>query len=310
MGLPKGTVYGILRTLRSVDFVEHDPKVGEVPGGARPPAYGEHLSGRQRAAGTGADLVRDWLAAHTNESVRLGIVHEGHVLLVHHVFRPDNSPQALEVGALLPVHATAMGKVLLAHHRYLAAALSTQKTLARFTRCTITDPQRLIAELEKVREYGWASAVGEFFDREATCAAPIFDRRGIAVGAIAISGPIKRICQVPSRAPSSSPWYGRVHEQSLMTSERCRGNAEGGFVFKMVVLRDRIELSTPGWLVAFGRLRCLRSRSERASDRTRWRSALSDLTRHGNRWSSRSVWSAPPDRQDSPSPEADSPGRR
>lgn len=82
----------------------------------------------------------DWLAAHGNESVRLGILHEGQVLLVHHVFRPDNSPRALEVGALLPVHATAMSKVLLAHHAYLQAAVSTQKTLARFTRYTITDP--------------------------------------------------------------------------------------------------------------------------------------------------------------------------
>ena len=194
LGLPKGTVYGILRTLRSVGFVEHDPESGGYQVGPALLHMGSsYLDGNELRAR--ALTWSDWLAAHTNESVRLGIVHEGHVLLVHHVFRPDNSPQALEVGALLPVHATAMGKVLLAHHRYLAAALSTHKTLARFTRCTITDPQRLIAELEKVREYGWASAVGEFFDREASCAAPIFDRRGIAVGAIAISGPIERICE-------------------------------------------------------------------------------------------------------------------
>jgi DNA-binding IclR family transcriptional regulator len=137
----------------------------------------------------------DWLAARSNESVRLGILHEGEVLLVHHVFRPDNSPQALEIGALLPVHATAMGKVLLAHHAYLQAELSTQKTLARFTRRTITDPQRLMAELDDVREHGWASEAEEFFEGEASCAAPIFDRGGVALGAIAISGRTERIFQ-------------------------------------------------------------------------------------------------------------------
>jgi DNA-binding IclR family transcriptional regulator len=42
------------------------------------------------------------------------------VLIVHHVFRPDDSRQALEVGSLVPAHATALGKALLAKHRYLA----------------------------------------------------------------------------------------------------------------------------------------------------------------------------------------------
>ena len=56
----------------------------------------------------------DALASRSGESVRIGTLHEGRVLVVHHVFRPDDSRQALEVGALLPAHATAMGKVLLA----------------------------------------------------------------------------------------------------------------------------------------------------------------------------------------------------
>jgi DNA-binding IclR family transcriptional regulator len=35
----------------------------------------------------------DWLAARSNESVRLGTMHDGQVLVVHHVFRPDDSPR-------------------------------------------------------------------------------------------------------------------------------------------------------------------------------------------------------------------------
>jgi DNA-binding IclR family transcriptional regulator len=49
--------------------------------------------------------------------------------------------------------------------------------------------------LDEVREHGWASAAEEFFEGEASCAAPIFDRRGVALGAIAISGRIERIYQ-------------------------------------------------------------------------------------------------------------------
>ena len=117
------------------------------------------------------------------------------MLVVHHVFRPDNSPQSLEVGALLPVHASAMGKVLLAHHPYLVAELAGNGAMARFTESTITDPRQLVTELDRVRAQGWASALHEVIYGEASVAAPIHDRRGMVVGAIAISGPIERICE-------------------------------------------------------------------------------------------------------------------
>jgi DNA-binding IclR family transcriptional regulator len=42
---------------------------------------------------------------------------EGKVLVVHHVFRPDDTFQTLDVGSLLPLHASALGKVLLAFGR-------------------------------------------------------------------------------------------------------------------------------------------------------------------------------------------------
>jgi len=194
LGLPKGTVYGILRTLLSVGFVEQDPESGKYRmGGALLHLGSTYLDGNELR--TRALNWADWLAARTNESVRLGTLHERQVLVVHHVFRPDNSPQTLEVGALLPMHASAMGKVLLAHHPYVAAELANNGAMTRFTDCTITDPTTLTEELERVRAQGWASAVHELVYGEASCAAPIHDRRGIAVGTIAISGPIERICE-------------------------------------------------------------------------------------------------------------------
>lgn len=194
LGLPKGTVYGILRTLLSVGFVEQDPESGKYRMGAALLHLGStYLDGNELR--TRALNWADWLAARTNESVRLGTLHERQVLVVHHVFRPDNSPQTLEVGALLPMHASAMGKVLLAHHPYVAAELANNGAMTRFTDCTITDPTMLTEELERVRAQGWASAVHELVYGEASCAAPIHDRRGIAVGTIAISGPIERICE-------------------------------------------------------------------------------------------------------------------
>jgi DNA-binding IclR family transcriptional regulator len=64
-----------------------------------------------------------------------------------------------------------------------------------FTIATITDPRVLTAELERVREQGWASEMEELVPGEASCAAPIRDRLGVAVGSIDIRGPIERLCE-------------------------------------------------------------------------------------------------------------------
>ncbi len=134
----------------------------------------------------------DALAARTRESVRIGTLHEGQVLIVHHVFRPDDSLQTLDVGALLPAHATGLGKVLLAHHPYVARELA-REGLAAFTPATITDLERLERELARVRERGWAADIGELASGKVSIAAAINDRRGATVGAMGVTGPPERM---------------------------------------------------------------------------------------------------------------------
>jgi DNA-binding IclR family transcriptional regulator len=191
LGLPKGTVHGLLRTLQHVGFVEQDEETGKYQLGAALLHMGSsYLDGNELR--TRALNWSDSLAARTNESVRIGTLHEGQVLIVHHVFRPDDSLQSLDVGALLPAHASALGKILLAHHAYAAAELARQG-LESFTPATITDPEALERELERVRKRGWAADIGELVNGEVSCAAPILDRRGVTVGAMGVSGPPDRL---------------------------------------------------------------------------------------------------------------------
>jgi DNA-binding IclR family transcriptional regulator len=191
LGLPKGTVHGLLRTLQHVGFVEQDPETGKYQLGAALLHMGSsYLDGNELR--TRALNWSDALAARTQEAVRIGTLHEGRVLVVHHVFRPDDSFQTLDVGALLPAHATALGKVLLAHHPYVAAEL-TRSELPAFTDATITDADRLTRELERVQERGWATELGELLPNQVSCAAPILDRTGVVVGAMGIFGPSDRL---------------------------------------------------------------------------------------------------------------------
>ena len=98
--LPKGTVHGILSTLQSVGFVEQDSESGKYQLGAALLHMGStYLDGNELRAR--ALNWSDSLAARTGESVRIGTLHDSQVLIVHHVFRPDDSRQALEVGSLM-----------------------------------------------------------------------------------------------------------------------------------------------------------------------------------------------------------------
>lgn len=193
LGLAKGTVFGIIRTLQRVGFVERDPDSGKYRLGAGLLHLGSsYLDGNELR--TRALNWADSLASRCNESVRIGTLHDRQVLVVHHVFRPDDSYQVLHVGVLLPIHATAMGKALLAADPYLTSELK-KTALARFTSGTITDPDRLAGGLEEVCQRGWASDIEELVDGEASIAAPIKDRRDDTVGAIAIFGPVERLCE-------------------------------------------------------------------------------------------------------------------
>jgi DNA-binding IclR family transcriptional regulator len=190
--LPKGTVYGILRTLQTVGFVEHDRDSGKYQIG---PAllhigsrYLEDNELRLRAL-TWADT----LAAQAGASVRIGTPHDNLVLVVHQVISPDDSLQTLAVGSVIPLHATALGKALLAHRGDLSTALADGE-MAECTRDTVTDPRRLKTELEEIADRGWADDVGEFLPGVASIAAPIAGRHRSVVGAVSLSGPIERIC--------------------------------------------------------------------------------------------------------------------
>ena len=193
LDLPKGTVHGILRTLAAVGFIEQDEESGRYQLGAALLHMGSsYLDGNELRAR--ALNWSDSLAARSGESVRIGTLHEGRVLVVHHVFRPDDSRQALEVGALQPAHATALGKVLLAANRYAAAELAGHG-LPRYTPATITDWDKLSSELDTVLERGWAADSEELVVGEVSLAAPIDDRRGVTAGAIGISGPVERLTE-------------------------------------------------------------------------------------------------------------------
>ncbi|MET9338761.1 IclR family transcriptional regulator [Nonomuraea sp. NPDC004354] len=192
LGLARGTTHGLLRTLQRVGFVEQDEATGKYQLGAALLHLGTSYLDVNELRSRAINWA-DALAARSGEAVRIGTLLDGQILIVHHVFRPDDTLQTLDVGALLPMHATALGKVLLAYDVGAAAALG-DGVLEAFTRRTVVQPKALARTVAQVREVGWAVEVEEMTIGEAGIAAPIRGHGGLVVGAIGISGAVERIC--------------------------------------------------------------------------------------------------------------------
>lgn len=192
MGLAKGTVHGLVATLREAGLVEQDPITGCYRVGrdlfllgAEPVDVNEL---RCRALNW-----TDALAAWTGEAAHLAVFRGGRGVVAHHVFRADGSRDALATGSDVPLHACALGKVLSAFDPG-AARTVLGGPLESHTYRTITDRGRLLRELAEVRDRGWAAGIEEIERGVASIAAPVRERGGYMIAAVGVRGPVDALC--------------------------------------------------------------------------------------------------------------------
>jgi DNA-binding IclR family transcriptional regulator len=193
LDLAKGTIHGILRTLQHEGFIEQESASGRYQLGAELLRLGTtYLDIHELRAR--ALVWTDNLARSSGESVYLGVLHQQGVLIVHHVFRPDDSRQVLEIGAMHPLHSTALGKVLSAYDP-VAHSEAVENERKPFTARTVCDLGEFEHLLDLTRAQGWAADLEETWEGVASVAAPVHDRRRMPVGAVGITGAVERLCR-------------------------------------------------------------------------------------------------------------------
>jgi DNA-binding IclR family transcriptional regulator len=192
LGLAKGTVHGLLRTLQEHGLVEQHADSDKYQLGPELLQLGNSYLDLNELRSRGL-AWSELLATRVEEAVRMGVPHGDGVLVVHHVFRPDASLQILEVGALLPLHATALGKAVLAYLDTEYVDDLVRGGLPKLTGHSHVSAAAVKRELARVREQGYAVEREEAIIGEVGVAAPIFDRRADPIGAIGVAGPRERV---------------------------------------------------------------------------------------------------------------------
>jgi DNA-binding IclR family transcriptional regulator len=186
--LPPSTVHGIVRTLVAQGMVVQEHGFGRYQLG---PAvlrlgnvYLDTLELRSKAIPWAEDLAR-----RTGCSVRTGVLLLDDVVIIHHEPRPDGSRQMPEVGIVIPAHASALGKAILAFDDDAASRMLAASALRSMTGETVTSPVELKEQLADIGYTGLAREQEEAVLGECAIAGPVFDVSGAPVGAIGLVVP-------------------------------------------------------------------------------------------------------------------------
>lgn len=192
-GLNVSTAHHLCRTLEAEGFLARvgDTKRYRIGGRVFALAAGALDESALLSLGT---PILERLSAETGEAAHLAVRSGADIVLAARTAATGMLQLSERAGVVRPAHATAIGKMLLA----ACAAEDRARLLAgldlpRFTEATITDRERLAAELETIRAEGIAHDRQEL-DPDVRCVAvPVTDFAGRTVAAMGISGPVWRM---------------------------------------------------------------------------------------------------------------------
>ena len=185
-GINVSTISRILATLVGGGLVEHVTATGRY-------RLGVGIIRLANAAGERLDvrsLARphlEELASQVQETVTLSVPGGHEAVTLDYVQSPLSVRSVAEVGRASAAHATAVGKVFLAHGGTVPVG-----PLPAYTERTIVDHAVLEVEVAGVRERGWGQGLGEREDDLNAVAVPVLDPAGQLVAILGIQGPAVR----------------------------------------------------------------------------------------------------------------------
>jgi DNA-binding IclR family transcriptional regulator len=183
LGLPKSSVHRLLAALRQRELVEQD-EAGRYRAGLGLLSLALGVLEREPLVAAGRPVLEE-LAAALGQTMFLVAARGGKLLVLDKVEGTGLLRASPRIGSTVPPHASAVGKLYLAH---APEQVELARPLERFTQRTIVSPRRLESEVQAARAAGHAISRGEWIAGLSVFAAPVFRRKrmiGAACAAVA-----------------------------------------------------------------------------------------------------------------------------
>lgn len=233
LGLPASSTHRLLAALVALGYVKQEAETGHYALDLKLASLGGSAL-RQLDFREAARPVLKEIAARCAESTNLVVLHQGEVVYVDRAEGTGLVRAFARIGTRAPAHATAAGKVLLADLALPELlALTAERPLKPLTPRTVTDPRRLIEELNAVRLSGYAIDDEECEIGARCVAAAVRNYSGRAVAAISISGPASRL-----DARQTSRLIALLREKALNLSQKLGLGAQAETLYPLQPYRS------------------------------------------------------------------------
>jgi IclR family transcriptional regulator, KDG regulon repressor len=193
MGLHKSTVHSLLKTLQEHSYINQNPEDGKYRLGLKLAERGNVVISHMDITKTAKNYLLN-LSAKTKQTVHLGILDGREGVYIDKVEGEQSIIRYSRIGRRLPLHSTAIGKVLLAYQAPNKMELFLKSYhYQQQTDNTIINETVFREELEKVKEQGYALDDQENEQGVRCAAVPIFNGKGYVLAALSISTLVSRV---------------------------------------------------------------------------------------------------------------------
>jgi DNA-binding IclR family transcriptional regulator len=188
LAIPKSSASYILRTLEKRGYLRRETETGRYRLGLKILSLGGDAQANLDIADVALPFMRI-LSEKIRMTVHLAVLDQGEAVYIEKVEAPGFFKVNTWVGRRMFFHSTSVGKCLLAWlPKPDIENLVKQQGLKKRTPKTITSITRLIAELENVKESGYAVDDEENSLGARCLGAPVFDAAGNVTAALGVSG--------------------------------------------------------------------------------------------------------------------------
>jgi DNA-binding IclR family transcriptional regulator len=192
-GYSPATVQKLISAMHNQSFIVRDETTERYHLGSEAVQLGLAALSRLEIRQLARSYLED-LSAETGETVFLAIERGDRVLYIDKVVSDQLIRMDAPLGVDRPYNCTSVGKVLLSGMpKERIADLFAAGSFERRTDNSIVDFEILQAEIDQVREQGWATDNEEYAIGSYCIGAPIFNHEGNIIAALTVSGPAERI---------------------------------------------------------------------------------------------------------------------
>lgn len=193
LGLPKPTIHRLFHRLEEEGFLQRDIDGRSYSPGQRMRKLSVNVLSSTRLR-TVRLAVLNSLTEDVGETCNLATPERDGMFYIDRVETKWPLRIQLPIGTTVPFHCTASGKMYLSTlpprqlSKYLANAILDAQTPD-----TLTDPQTIMEEIERVRQNDYSTDNGEFMEDMVAIAVPIRDDLGRLMSTLSVHAPTTRI---------------------------------------------------------------------------------------------------------------------